>query len=330
VTAAGRVLRAAGAAAGPRAVCVNGSFDAHLSDLDGCPLLSEATGGGVAIVVGAGVHVSTPLEVVHVLAPGSSPTAVRPRTHIDVHEGGHVTVVERYVGLPGAGLTDAATTITTGPGAEVVHQRVEDEGPQVDHTGHTSVDLADGARVRSTSLLLGGRTARSACDAVLRGGDARLVLRGLTLATGQQHHEHVATVEHAGSRGASDQLFMAVVDGRARSSFGGHVIVRPGTTGTAAHQMSRNLVLARAAEATTRPWLEILSDEVQCTHGATVGRLSDEALHYLRSRGIPEAGARRMLITAFAREVIDGLEPAHLRTPFEARLERWLEPEAAA
>jgi Fe-S cluster assembly protein SufD len=348
-------LELLGQAEGPRVVCVNGRLDPSLSSLedlapglrcealaprtdclhldddrlDGFRLLNSMAGGGAAILVSADVHLSSPVEVVHVFAPGDGPTVVHPRTYVDVRARGRLVVIERYLGFPGAGLTNAATTITAGRGAEIDHYRIEDDPDGVDHVGHTSARLADEASVRSTSILLGGLVARSASDTILHGHDARLVLRGLSLGAGDQHHDTVATVEHAGSRCASDQLFSSVVDGHAHASFSGHVIVQAGTTGTAAHQMTRNLVLTRTAEVATRPWLEILADDVQCTHGATVGRLSDEGLFYLRSRGIPEASARRMLIAAFVQEVVDDIQPTGLRTGLELRIERWLESEAS-
>jgi Fe-S cluster assembly protein SufD len=342
---------------GPQIVCVNGCFSAGLSTLDRLPpglrcvdlgpaprtrrldtarpdgfrLLNEVAGvGGAGVLVDADRRLDDPVLVVHVTVPGPEPTIVHPRLHIIVRARSRVLVTERYVGHPGTGLTNAATTIVAGRGAEVVHQRVQDEPEAVDHLGHTSLSLTEGARVRSTSVLLGGGVARSATDAVLRGDRTGLVLRGLSLGSGRQHHDHLATVEHAGSGSPSDQLFRSVVDDHARASFGGHVIVRPGTTGTTAHQMSRSLVLARTAEAASRPWLEILADDVRCTHGAAVGRLDEDAMFYLRSRGIPRARAREVLITAFMADIVDDLQPRPLREHLEERARRWRSAEEAA
>src|SRR5690606_13444515 len=110
----------------------------------------------------------------------------------------------------------------------------------------------------------------------------------------EQHLDHTLTVQHAGDRTTSNQRYKGVVDAGGRGSFTGHVIVDPDTVGTTAHQSNNNVLLSPRAEADTRPWLEILADDVRCTHGATVGRLDDDAVFYLRSRGIPEAAAREM------------------------------------
>ena len=118
-----------------------------------------------------------------------------------------------------------------------------------------------------------------------------------------------------------NERFKGIIDDHARGSFSGHVIVRPGTSGTDARQSNPNLVLRPTAQADTRPWLEILADDVRCTHGATVGRLDDDALFYLRSRGIPLQRARAMLVAAFAAEIIDGVSPPSLHNHITARLD---------
>jgi Fe-S cluster assembly protein SufD len=311
---------------------VNGRLSSALSDLDELHpgVRWSARRGGTALVVAPDVEQPAPLEVVHVLVHGAGPAAVPPRTHLHLRAGSRLALVERYVGLTGTGRTDPVTTIDVGPGAEVVHLRWQDEPAGVDHDGRLTVRLADRARLTSTSVLLGGGAARAASSVVLHGRDAGVVLRGLALARAAQRLDHVVTVEHAGSGGTSDQLFKSVVDDHARASFQGDVVVAPGTRGTVAHQMSRGLVLSRTAEIATQPWLEILADDVRCTHGATVGRLSPEATFYLRSRGVPEAQARRMLVEAFVGEVIEGVPPAWAQARLRSALERWLGATEAA
>jgi Fe-S cluster assembly protein SufD len=135
---------------------------------------------------------------------------------------------------------------------------------------------------------------------------------------GNQRHDTVVSIDHAASRCTSNQRFNGVVNDRGRGSFSGEIIVEPGTTGTDARQSSRNLVLDPNAEADSRPWLRILADDVRCTHGASVGRLDDDALHYLRSRGIPLVAARTMLIDAFLRDVTDSIAHEAVRAQVAA------------
>ena len=170
----------------------------------------------------------------------------------------------------------------------VDHYLIQTESSQAVHVGDIRIRQAAGARLRLTTVTVGGDIARHAITVDLAGDRCAgrpCRCRRDDPATAPRHRRHrrprrAAVFEQ---RNAS----RAVVDDHARSSFSGEIIVRPGAAATDAHQSSRNLVLSPNAEADTRPWLQILADDVRCTHGATVGRLDDEALFYLRSRGIP-------------------------------------------
>ena len=222
--------------------------------------------------------------------------------------------------MPGSSITNASTRVVAGAGSTITHHRIQDEAVAAIHVGRTAIDQGSGSTVRATSVMTGGRIARSAIDIRFTGAGARADLDGLYLPRGDQRHDNVITVDHGASQCSSTQRFTGIVDDHGRGSFSGHVLVRAGTTGTDAHQSNRNLVLAPTAQADTRPWLEILADDVRCTHGATVGRLDDDALFYLRSRGIPLEQARAMLVAAFAAEIIDAITPATLRDRVAATL----------
>jgi len=345
----------AGDLGGPRLVFVNGRLAPDLSDLaprigglwlggaeqlgprprparggedqpaDGFHALNWAAGRDVAaVLVERDIEVDEPVHVVHLAVPGTHTTASHPRTVVRLAPGSGLHVVETYAGLPGSVVTNASTRIVAGEGSAVTHHRVQAEAPDAVHVGRTAVDQAARSTVRSTSVVTGARVSRSAIAVGLRGDGARVDLDGLDVPAGHQRHDNVVTVDHLASDGSSTQRFKGIVDDHARSSFSGHVIVRPGTTGTDARQSNPNLVLQPTAQADTRPWLEILADDVRCTHGATVGRLDDDALFYLRSRGIPIDRARTMLVAAFAAEIVDGIAPASLREHITTRLDdRW-------
>ena len=343
----------AGDLGGPRLVVVNGFLVEHLCDTDagagvwlggaddlrprppaaagatdepgdGFHALNWAAGRDVAaVLVDPRARVGAPVHVVHLAVPGPTATASHPRTVVRAGPGSTVHVVESYVGLPGAAVTNASTRIVAAEGACVTHHRVQAEADDAVHVGRTGIEQAAGSTVRSTSVTSGGRIARNALDVQLAGTGARADLDGLYLPTGRQRHDTVVTVDHRASGCTSTQRFRGVLDDHGRGSFSGHVIVRPGTTGTDASQSNRNLVLRPTAQADTRPWLEIFADDVRCSHGATVGRLDDDALFYLRSRGIPRAEARRMLVAAFAAEVLDPIEPAALRERAAAAFDRF-------
>jgi Fe-S cluster assembly protein SufD len=297
--------------------------------VDGFHALNWAAGRDVAaVLVGADVDVERPVHVVHLAVPGDTITASHPRTVVRVGANSRLHIIESYVGLRGSSITNASTRIVAGEGSTVTYHRIQAEAPGAIHVGRTGIEQAAGSTVRATSVMTGGQIARSAIDARLGGPDARIEAHGLYLPTGSQRHDNVVTVDHAASRCTSTQQFKGVVDDHGRGSFSGHVIVRPGTIGTDARQSNRNLILAPTAQADTRPWLEILADDVRCAHGATVGRLDDDALFYLRSRGIPFAQSRAMLVAAFAAEIIDDITPLSLRdqvaAAFDGRATRTL------
>ena len=330
---------------GPRLVFVNGLLAASLSDLDQRPTglwlggadglrprrtpgapppqdepvdgfhaLNWAAGRDVAAVLAEpGADPGLPVHVVHLAVPGDGVTVAHPRTVVRAGPGSRLHVIETYIGLGGRPITNASTRILAGEEASVTYHRIVVESVGSVHVGRTGIEQARGSAVTTTSVITSGAIVRSALDVRLDGMDARVDLDGVYLPTGHERHDNVITVEHAASRCTSTQRFKGVVDDHGRGSFSGHVIVRPGTVGTDATQSNPNLVLAPTAQADTRPWLEILADDVRCTHGASVGRLDHDAIFYLRSRGIPQADSRAMLVEAFAAEVIDAISPSSLR-----------------
>jgi Fe-S cluster assembly protein SufD len=286
---------------------------------DGFQALNELARTDVALVrVDPGTTVGEPIHIVHLAASGGGPAVSQPRTLIEVGDGGELTVVETYVGTGPGAVTNASTHITLGAGAVVAHHRIQDEPARATHVGHTRVVQGADSQLRSLSVMLGASIARHAMDVTLLGPRARVDLDGVYLPAGDQRHDNVVTVDHTAPGCTSVQRFKGVVAGRARGSFGGHVIVRPGADGTDARQTNRNLLLSSTAQADTRPWLEIFADDVRCNHGATVGRLDEDALFYLRSRGIPLDEARAMLVAAFVAEITDEVVPASLRSHLEA------------
>jgi Fe-S cluster assembly protein SufD len=291
-----------------------GSARSHDDPADGFAALNELAGAeGTSLLVDAGVEVDGPLHLVHLTAPGRAVVGVHPRTAVRIGAGSAVDILETYAGLGGTSVTNASTKIVAGDSSRVTYHRLQTEADDSVHVGATRVHQAAGSEVQATSVMTGSSIARCAIDAHLAGPGAQVDLRGLYLARRDQRHDNVITVDHAVPHCRSTQLFKGVMDDQGRGSFTGHVIVRHGAAGTDSSQTNRNLVLSPTAQADTRPWLEIFADDVRCAHGATVGRLDDDALFYLRSRGIPFAESRALLVSAFAGEVVDGITPASLR-----------------
>lgn len=338
------VDRMAGVHGGPSLVFVNGVFDAGLSDIDpplpgvqlgdalgGQPELfyasgdeSPGEGGSAAVFVDDGATVSEPILIVHLRDPGF-PGADEARTAVHLGRASSAHVIEAYVTVGGAADTQASSRVVIGDDAHLRLHRFVRADADSEHVDRTVVRQAGGSTLRSTSVLLDGAHVQSNFEVTLEGPGARLDADGLHAPTGRQLHEHLLVVDHAAADCSSAQSFKGLVDEDGHGVFASHVIVRPGADGTDSIQSNPNLVLSPTAQADTRPWLEILADDVSCTHGATVGRLDDDALFYLRSRGIPIAEARAILVEAFVSDVISSIRPESLRDLLVAGLDRsWM------
>lgn len=293
-----------------RLMFVNGHYDPALSSTDLPSGVSYADG---VITVEPFTSVSTAIHLVHCGVPSEHSTLADIRLRLDVGARSKVSVVQSFCAVGGSMVTDANTSLHVGESASVHLTRVQSEPAETVHVGFTGVTLDAGAQLDLVDITIGGDIARHEVDVRFDQPGARFGAHGLFLPTGTQRHDTVIVVDHAASHCASQQDVRGVVDDKASGSFSGHIVVRQGTVDTDAHQSNRNMALTRTAEVNSRPWLEILADDVRCTHGSTVGQLDDDAVFYMRSRGIPEAEARSMLIDAFISLVTEAIPHELLR-----------------
>lgn len=275
---------------------------------------------GAVVRVPRGVHIEAPIELLF-LAGGEHTFAQYPRVLLILEEGSSATVVERYVGeSPQPYLTNAVTEAVLEPGSSLRHVKVQAEADNAFHVGTLSVDQQRGSEFVSHSFALGGQLARTDITSVLAGTDASCGLDGLYVVRGRQLVDHHTTVDHRSPRCSSRELYKGVLEDASTGVFNGKVFVRQDAQKSDAQQLNKNLLLSDAATIDTKPQLEILADDVKCSHGATIGRLDPAAHFYLRSRGIDAASAREMLIVAFANEMIGRLPVAALRVDLERSL----------
>jgi Fe-S cluster assembly protein SufD len=253
------------------------------------------------------------VHVVHLSVPSTAPTVAHPRTVIDVAAGSDLTVVETFIGGGEHTLTNAATAIRIGDDAQLHFHRTQFCDPTSMHVGHTNVLLGTRAGLHMGTFDTGAAIAHHRVDVEFAGDDSSASIAGLYTPGAQQHHDTMIRVDHASSGCTSDQHLRGVIADHGRGAFSGAVVVGAGSSRTHAAQLNHNILLGPHAEADSRPWLEIYSDDVSCTHGSSVGRLDDDALFYLRSRGIAVGDARRILIEAFVREVIESVFPPSVR-----------------
>ena len=184
------------------------------------------------------------------------------------------------------------------------------------------------ANVATHSLLLSGALVRNNVHPVLAGEGSECLINGLFMANGRQHMDNYMLVEHASPHCDSRQFYNGILNGQSHGVFHGRIIVHKDAQKTDAKQTNRNLLLSDDAQIDTKPQLEIYADDVKCTHGATIGQVAEEALFYLRSRGLDESSARHLLLLAFANECLDRMHPGPVREHIE-RLVLGFLPEAA-
>jgi Fe-S cluster assembly protein SufD len=269
---------------------------------------------GAFVHLPADTTVDDPIQLVFFADTGRSPLVSSPRSMVLAGPGSRVAIVETYAGIPGdVHCTNAVTEVVVEEGARVEHYKVQDEAETAFHLALLDVRQGRGSRFSSHSVALGSSIARHEVRVNLEGGGAEISLNGLYMPRGDQHHDNPILIEHAAPHCTSRQLYKGVVDGRGHGVFNGHIIVRPGALGTDASQTNKNLLLSDHAEIDTRPRLEILADDVKCTHGAAVGALDEDALFYLRSRGVAHQAARGLLTYAFANEMVELIDPEPLR-----------------
>ncbi len=293
-------------------------FDADLFAALNTALLHDAA----VIVVPRGVVAIGPVHVLFIASEAG--VASHPRILLVAEAGSALTLIEDHVAMhEGAYFTNPVAEIVLAANARVEHVRVQRESGAAFHVGACAVSLGRASRYHSVSVALGAKLSRLGFDVALAGEGAECSLDGMALIGVSQVADTHSCIRHLMPRGTSRQLHKAIVDGAAHAVFNGRVRVGVGAQQTDSAQSSRNLLLSAKAEVDTLPQLEILADDVKCTHGATVGQLASEEVFYLRSRGLSEAVARDLLTYAFGAEVIDRIPVTSLRRQLErAVLER--------
>jgi len=353
-----RFVEAAFSEAAYRLVLVDGRYAAELSRVDGLPsgvwLGGTATtiaerpdlvraafeaphinaerpftalnaaffGDGFVLDMAPGVALDRPIEIVHLASMGTG-ASLHTRSFVTAGPGSRALILETFAGA-GRYWRNDVVELQLAAGAEFRRVVLVEESADAFHIGELLAVLGPAARLASLVLLLAGRTVRHEATIRSDGAQTQCDLQGAFVLSGRQEANIVSTVDHAAPGGETREVFKGVAAERAHGAFQGRITVRPGAQKVDAHQLSQNLVLSPRAAIDTKPELEIYADDVKCSHGAAVGDLDEAALFYLRTRGIAHEEARRMLIAAFVREVIDRVGSAPLREHLLARLARRL------
>lgn len=335
--------------AGPRLVFVNGVYRADLSelvDVEGLRVQSLASvltrdadalrtrlgqhfahpsqvfarlntalvADGVVVDVAAGAKIAQPLHLVFVGAAAQTELAWSARLLVELGEDSRLQLIEHY--LAEAGTTHVGNVVAQ----HVLHARAELDLLQVQLSPetaslirHSEMQLGNDAQLRMHSIEAGAQLMRHDLRVALDGDRSRFESHGVFALHGRQHSDTQLDVRHQARDTSCNVLWRGVADERSRGVFRGAITVAAGADGSDAQLSNKNLLLSAQAEIDTQPALEIYADEVKAAHGATVGQLDEQALFYLRTRGLPRAEARALLTLAFCREAIDTLANEELR-----------------
>nr|WP_294501281.1 Fe-S cluster assembly protein SufD [uncultured Rhodopila sp.] len=266
--------------------------------------------------------------VVQLVSIAASDADFHPRHSVRLGKGARLTLVEVSVGQ-GTYLLNTVAEIHVAEGATLTHIRLQDEAATAFHVSTAYADVEAGATYDSFTLNLGARLSRTEVHAQLTGKGGAAHLNAAQLLAGSQHADFTSVVGHTAPGCQSRQTVKNVLAGKSRGVFQGKIEVARQAQKTDGYQMNQALLLSPFAEVDSKPELEIFADDVKCSHGATVGELDAEQMFYLRSRGVPEAEARSILVRAFLAEALDAVADETIRARLEAAVEGWWERQAA-
>lgn len=269
------------------------------------------------------------LELLFIASTDSAHGASYPRVHLEVESGAHLALIERHLSAAEApGFVNSAVRVALGAGASLTHYRLQDLSGRSIQFDTLSATLEARAAYRLHAAATGGQSARSTIRVRLAGERSELALGVAALGDRQQVQDTYALVEHAAPNTRTEQIFRGIAAARSRVAFNGKIVVAAGANGADSRQSLKGLLAGPEAEIDVRPQLEIYTDDVRCSHGATAGKLDEQMLFYLLSRGLSPETAQRLLKWAFLGDVVARTDLPELRRQIEARLAGQLRDEA--
>jgi Fe-S cluster assembly protein SufD len=276
---------------------------------------------GVFLAIADGVKHSTPFEVIYLTTATDPDTATWPRQLVTVGNDCSVHWIENHAG--GAGhryLTNTVTEITVGDRSYLEHTKMQHDGAKAWHISFAQARVGTDSDLKNNAFNLGADGVRNEYKVWLGGEESNTTLNGLYIGNGTQHRANYTKIDHAVPNCTSWEVYKGILDDESHGVFNGKIFVHEDAQKTDAKQNNSALILNDGAKINTKPELEIYADDVKCTHGCTVGALSDEGLFYMQARGIDEATARHLLIYAYASEVISEVGVDEVRAQLEDEL----------
>jgi Fe-S cluster assembly protein SufD len=261
---------------------------------------------GAFIYVPDHVIIEQPIQLLFISVPGDKPLVNFPRNLIIAGRSSQVSFVEMYASVTdNVYFTNTVGEIIAAENARIIRYKIQIESGQAYHISSLNVFLDRDSHFSDHNVTIGGSLSRNDITSVFDGEGGSCELNGLYTGNQEQHIDNHTTIDHASAHCESHELYKGILDDKAKGVFNGKIFVRPDAQKTNAIQANNCILLSDRATLDTKPQLEIFADDVKCTHGATIGQLDEDAYFYMRTRGIEKTKARKLLIYAFASEVLD-------------------------
>ncbi len=245
--------------------------------------------------------------------------------HLFLADGGKATVIETFSGSDEVHVSNHASYVAVGKGAELTHITLDLSGAGATNFATAEYQIGPDAKLRTVTIHAGSELSRMQIFARFAGEGAHADFTGLNLVTEGQHSDITLEIGHNVPNCSSKPLYKQIARGRSTAVFQGKIVVARDAQKTDAKLMMQGLMLSDEAQILSRPELEIYADDVVCGHGSTVGALDEDSMFYLMSRGIPKVLAESMLVRGFLEEVLDPIADEELHNALEAVVDRWLQ-----
>lgn len=291
-------------------------------------LSTAYTRDGAFIYIPDGKIIKDPFHLIYVSSTENQKTLSQPRNLFVAGKNSQATIIEHYVSIDdGIYFTNTVTEVFTGENAVLDHIKLQDESRNAFHIARMEVDQERNSNFSSNMISFGADLSRNDFNTRFNDSGGECMLNGLFMIEGNQLFDVHTMIDHAKPHCNSHEHYKGILDGRSRGVFNGKVMVRPDAQKTNAFQENNNIILSESALVNTKPQLEIFADDVKCSHGATIGQIEDEALFYLKSRGIGDKTARGMLIHAFASDVVNSIKVETIKNYLEEILTNKFNPD---
>ena len=278
---------------------------------------------GMSIVVDSNVDVEKPIRMLFI-SSGLESLMVTPRIHIDLGESSSLAFIEQHVGDSTSFFQNESVFISLGQNAQLDHIRIQSNSVSTANIVNIQVEQNADSGYSFFQFAEGSQLGRLNIQSELKGEGANCIINGLALSNGNQHLDHHIITDHQMPHCSSSQNFKSVLQDHSSGVFNGRTIVREGAQKTDSMQSNKNLLLSKNAIMNSNPQLEIYADDVKCAHGSSTGALDEDALFYLRSRGLDVLSAKALLIRGFATELLDLVKQDGVRDFITDRFDTWL------